>query len=89
MYRPKIQLLSTGGGAILPALFGAIKIIQICTLGHFLCSQPLAISVRGVHRKFHEKSMKNERDTVFLVKSLDFNKIQPVGNISEKWPFFQ
>ena len=75
MYQPKIQLLSTGGGAISPALFAAMKTIQIQTLGHFLCSQPLVISVGGVHKKFRENLMKNERDTAFLVKSLNFNKI--------------
>ena len=31
--------------------------------------------------------MKNERDTAFLVKWLNYNKIQPVGDISEKYPF--
>ena len=55
----------------------------------FLCAHPLPISDGRLHRKFREKLMKIERDMAFLVKSLNFSKIQLVGDTSEKCPFSQ
>ena len=78
-----------GGGAIPPAGFQAIIITQNEGQDKFLCAHPLPICVGGSHRKFREKSMKNQRDMAFLVKSLIFCKIQPLGEIEVKCPFSQ